>query len=126
MNEIELIGQRVDKGEKVTLEEAMAVVRSVQRTCKGPKKEGAEKEYAKMREVVGYAGGEDKGYALQFMDSILREGCGYNFNDIIVKYPFNGEDHSDLTAIGGPDKSVACPKCGLKISFRSPYFNLSD
>lgn len=120
------ISERASNYEPVTREEAEFLVRSQGRPCKGPKKPGVEHEYAKMRSVAGMVGGEDKGYSIAFMDSVLREGCGYDFNNIIMAYPLDGADHSDLSPFGGPDKSAKCPECGQSISFRSPYFNLVD
>ncbi len=113
--QVDEIMARVYANGTVTREEAEFVVRAVGRWCKGPKKPGVEAEYAKMREAVGVVGGQEKGYDLALMDSILREPCGADFNDVIVQFPFDGADHLE-----------PCPKCGQMISFRSPIFPVSE
>lgn len=109
------IADRASNYQPVTREEAEYLVRSQGRWCKGPKKEGADAEYAKMREVVGMTGGQEQGFDLATMDAVLREGCGYDFNEVLMQYPLDGNEHF-----------VPCPKCGMTISFRSPIFVLSD
>lgn len=46
-----------------------------------------------------------------FFSVDIRRGCGYNFNETVESYPFDGEEHK-----------YTCPKCGIKGSFRSPKF----
>lgn len=130
-DEMTAIGLRVDADEAITREEAEALVRSVQRLCKGPfKSERHKAEYDELRRAVGGPAltpeAAARGYSIELLDSLNRDYCGADFNDVIMAYPLNGEDHGDQTPFGGPDKRVPCPKCGQLISFRSPRFKLSD
>lgn len=109
--ELDEISLRASAYAPVTLDEAMALVCSVARTCKGAIKPGKEAEYAEMRDAVGYTGGQAQGYDLGAMDAVLRNQCGYNINDVITAYPFDGQEHF-----------VKCPKCHNQFSFRSPIF----
>lgn len=119
VTELEAIGLRVDAGESVTREEADALVRSVKRLCKGPfKSERHRAEYQELRSNVGMVATEEsakRGYSIEMLDTLNRNYCGYDFNNIIMEYPLDGNDHL-----------VPCPKCGQEISFRSPRFDLSD
>jgi len=112
-NEILAIVAKVDAGLPVTREEAEAVVRSVSRACKGPIKPGKEEEYGELRRAAGNFGGGGTGYDIGLVDTLNREGCGSDFNNVIVQFPFDGAEHY-----------TPCPKCGQEISFRSPFFNL--
>lgn len=109
--ELDDISLRASEYLPVTLDEAVALVRSVSRICKGGIKPGKEVEYAEMRKVVGVAGGQEKGYDLGAMDAVLRNRCGYDVTEQIVQYPFDGQEHF-----------VQCPKCKNPWSFRSPVF----
>lgn len=113
--ELQEIVARVEMGGAVTKEEAIAVVRSIKRTCKGPIKKNKLAEYGELRRAAGNFGGGNTGYDIGLVDSLNREGCGYDFNNVVVSYPFDGQEHI-----------VNCPNCKQQISFRSPYFKLSD
>lgn len=114
--EVVAIVAKVDAGLPVTREEAELVVRSVQRACKGPyKSEKHKAEYQELRNAAGGFGGQERGYDIGVLDALNRIHCGADFNDEIVKFPFDGKEHI-----------VNCPKCGQEISFRSPFFVLSD
>lgn len=109
--ELDDISLRASEYLPVTLDEAVALVRSVTRRCKGSIKLGKEAEYAEMRAAVGMTGGQEKGYDLGAMDAVLRNQCGYDVTEQIIKYPFDGQEHF-----------VECPKCKNAWSFRSPVF----
>ncbi len=112
MNNVETILAKIDAGGTVTQEEAELVVQAVVRACKGPyKSEKHRAEYQEIRDKMGVVGGSGTAYDIGLLDSLNRDFCGANFNDVIVQYPFDGKEHE-----------VACPKCGQTISFRSPYF----
>ena len=115
MTELEVILAKVEADMPVSIEEARLVVNSVTRTCKGPIKLGKEAEYAELRRGAGQFGEAIKGYNIALVDSLNRDYCGYNFNKVIEAHAFDGKEHV-----------VNCPKCKLKISFRSPYFKLKD
>jgi len=113
--QVDEVMAKVYAGGTVTREEAEFVVRAGGRWCKGPKKPGAEAIYAEARAASGNVSGAEKGYDLSQMDAVLREGCGADFNEVIVKFPFDGTEHLE-----------PCPKCGQMISFRSPVFPVKD
>jgi hypothetical protein len=113
--EMKSIQDRVDAGLPVKRDEAIALVRSVARTCKGPIKPGKEAEYAELRRAAGTFGGVDSGNSIALLDSLNRDYCGADFNDEIVKYPFDGQQ-----------RQAVCSECGQVINMTSPYFNLSD
>jgi hypothetical protein len=41
----------------------------------------------------------------------VADGCGYDFNDLILANPLDGQD-----------RVVACPKCNNQISYKAPTF----
>jgi len=114
-DEMKSIQDRVDADEKVTREEAEALIRSITRTCKGPIKPGKEAEYAELRRAAGSFGGAESGNSIALLDQLNRDHCGADFNDEIVKYPLDGQQ-----------RVAKCSKCGLEINFKSPRFNLVD
>lgn len=102
-------------GGKCTKEEAEFAVKAIARTCKGPVKLGKEAEYAELREKAGNFGNPDTHGSIAMLDAVNRDYCGYDFNSVILAYPLDGQEHL-----------VNCPKCGLEISFRSPFFPISS
>jgi hypothetical protein len=43
------------------------------------------------------------------------EKCGYDFNEIIIAGPFDGQQHE-----------YTCPKCRQKGTYRAPYFEITE
>ena len=93
----------------MTREEAVEQILAAGMKCRGPlpdehretvKAHLAAGEHAKAREV----------------DEANRPGCGYNFGLIVAAGPFDGVLHE-----------VDCPRCGVHITYRAPWFeNLTD
>lgn len=115
MSDLTEIIARAEIGAPVTREEAIALIRSIGRTCKGPIKKGKEAEYGELRRAAGNFGGGNTGYDIGLVDRLNRDFCGYDFNNVVVQHPFDGQSHV-----------VECPNCHQKINFTSPVFNLSD
>jgi hypothetical protein len=112
-------------------EEAEAIVRAIERTCRGPYvlKEEVRKEIWKrfqdstddlsaaidikknLEQLVklnGPAG--DVGLSiLSLLDT--RSGCGADFNQYIIANKFDGKNHL-----------VTCTKCGLEHEYQAPWF----
>lgn len=85
------------------------IVRSVQRTCKGPLSDQA----AGMKEAL-IAGGDFSG--AREADRIGRQGCGQDVNDLIVA-------HLDKP---GQTLDVECPGCEREIAMTIPVFDDAD
>ena len=81
----------------------ISIIKSCKRVCKGPPIDPSTFDQAKRNMV--------RGLIPLSADKTLRTPCGYDFNKVILSYPFDGEEHE-----------VFCPKCGVKTSFRSPTF----
>lgn len=114
--EADALWQRINSGGTITREEAMALERRVTRTCKGPVKAGKEAEYVELRKAVqsrfghGFGGG-NSALDIGLVDTLNRESCGYDFNELLFRFPFDGRSHRQ-----------PCPSCGQMISFRSPWY----
>lgn len=116
--DITSISARAAKRLPVTREEAEFLIRAVSRACKGPyKSEKHKSEYQELRDRAGMFGDNSPGggHSIEFLDLLNRNRCGADFNDEILKYPLDGQEHL-----------VSCPKCGQEISFRSPVFVIGD
>lgn len=81
----------------------ISIIKGVKRICKGPPMNPETFDQAK-RDMV-------RGLIPLSADKALRKHCGYDFNKVVLSYPFDGADHD-----------VICPKCGVKTSFKSPIF----
>jgi hypothetical protein len=46
------------------------------------------------------------------LDALTRAGCGYNLNDTICQFPFDGQEREE-----------DCPWCGVHRTYRSPRFD---
>lgn len=44
-----------------------------------------------------------------------REGCGADFNDELIKHPFDGQD-----------RKADCYKCGVTTFFTSPFYEINE
>lgn len=93
---------------KVTREEAEARIRSVTRTCRGPLPEEAQ-------EKIGAALQAGDTEFARRLDRDNREGCGADFNDVVVEGPFDGEVHE-----------YECAECGVEGTYRAPQFDLDE
>jgi len=40
--------------------------------------------------------------------------CGYDFNEVVLCYPFDGQE-----------REYRCPRCGLRGTFRSPHYDIA-
>ncbi len=100
------IFDRASLGEPLTLKEIGVVVRTVDRVCKGQPMADYTNEVRQM--II-------KGSIPISADRGMREPCGYNFNDTIMSYPFDGTTYE-----------YSCPKCGLKTSFTTPIFQVKN
>lgn len=112
-HEMDFVQDIVDAGGTVTREQAEVLVRRVGRVCKGPIKPGKEAEYAELRRQLGgpaVAGGDTA-----ILDSLNRDYCGADFNDVVCSVPFDGREHE-----------VTCRKCGQVSSFRAPFFRIAE
>lgn len=87
---------------KLTREEAEARIRRVRRTCRGPLPEEAQE---RIEEALAEG---DTGLARR-LDRDNREGCGADFNEIVLAGPFDGEEHE-----------YECPKCGVTGTYVAP------
>jgi hypothetical protein len=100
--DIETIVAKVEAGESVTAEDAAALVRVIDRRCRGPLP-------AEAREIVSRLIADDDLAQARALDANARKPCGQDVNDLILAAPLDGEDHV-----------VACPACGVAISYRAP------
>lgn len=93
---------------KVTLDEAVAIIRLVDRRCRGPLSEEALKE----KNALLSQGNLEEASAV---DAAGRAGCGADFNEIVVNGKWDGQVH--------PYK---CPACGLEGIYRAPAFDFAE
>jgi hypothetical protein len=115
MSDREDLLSRVASGNAITKEEADFLQSALVLSCKGPyRSEKHKAEYAEIRSKMGTTGGGGTGYDIGLLDSLNRQGCGYNFNQVVMQFPYDGREHYE-----------PCPKCGQMISFRSPYWPVS-
>ena len=84
--------------------EAEASIRTVGRLCRGPISQAD-------RNVVNLLLNEGNEEDARNWDAISRPGCGYDFNNIVVDGPWDGESHP-----------YTCPKCGCTGSYQAPAF----
>lgn len=80
------------------------VIRSVVRTCRGPLAEGA-------REKINALLAEGKPDEARVLDTAARTPCGYDFNEIILAHPHDGQT-----------RETPCPQCGAIIRWTAPVF----
>lgn len=85
---------------KLTKAEKGILIRSVRRTCRGPRSEEGDK-------AVSAAFAEGDAVFARKMDKAHRKPCGYDFNNLILMEPLDGKEHE-----------VECPDCGQLISWR--------
>lgn len=88
--------------------EAEAEIRSIDRRCRGALTTDAVID----RYEALKAGNLE---AARAIDAAGRQGCGADFNNIIVAGPLDGELHA-----------YECPACGLSGEYRAPLVELSD
>jgi hypothetical protein len=104
-----------------TREQAVALIRAIERRCRGrlgsrvaPKDatpeecDAAEKGHRALIADALKLG--DEAVAKQ-IDSETRRPCGYDFNETILAGPLDGQEHA-----------YACPTCGVVGSYRAPMF----
>lgn len=96
--------------------EAEAVIRSIERRCRGPLSD-------EHRDVVASLLAQGKTHEAQAYDNTHRgiptetprgtvyAPCNYNVNDLICAGPIDGLDHT-----------VQCPRCKVVISYRPAWF----
>lgn len=85
-----------------TRAEAEAHVRATVGRCMGTRDTA---KYAEWQKFM------DKGQVEEARSLQTRKGCGYEYAELVIAEPFDGEEHD-----------VTCPKCGNKSSFRAPLF----
>ncbi len=102
------IADAASRDEKVTRDEAVAVIQAIPRTCRGARSDEGHKIVKTLLE-------EGRLEDAQRADQAHRTMCGQDINAVIVKMPFDGEEYA-----------INCPKCGLEISLRTPRFNLVE
>ncbi len=100
------IFDRASLGESLTMKEIGVVVRSVDRRCKGQPMIDYNDKVKRM--IIS-------GIIPISADRGMREFCGYDFNDTVMSYPFDGTTHE-----------CSCPKCGLKTTFTTPIFQVRN
>jgi hypothetical protein len=84
--------------------DAARIIRSIERRCRGPLAEGAQEIISKL-----LADGQlDEARAL---DAASRQGCGQDWNEVILQHPFDGKAHE-----------TPCPKCGVLVRWTAPVF----
>lgn len=93
---------------ELTREEAEARIRRVGRTCRGPLPEEARE---RIQEAL--AGGHTE--LARRLDRDNREGCGMDFNEVVLAGPFDGEEHA-----------YECPKCGVEGTYVAPDLTISE
>ena len=81
----------------------ISIIKSIKRVCKGQPIDPLSFDQAKSNMA--------RGLIPMSADKKLRIPCGYDFNKVILSYPFDGADHI-----------VFCPNCGVRTSFKSPIF----
>lgn len=82
-------------------------VRAITRTCRGP----LAPDMAKLRDTALAKGN----LAEARKWDAIRESCGYDVNDLIVKAGLDGEEHEKK-----------CPKCGQLLTWRAPRFDKEE
>jgi hypothetical protein len=80
-------------------------VRAIARTCRGPLSDSA-------RVHITALLAKGKLEEARRADAEGHQACGYDVNELILKHPFDGKDHTER-----------CPRCKTEISFRSPVFD---
>lgn len=83
-------------------------IRSITRACRGPLPQ-------KARDAVAFLLKEGRHQEAASMDAASRLGCGYDFNNVIVAGPHDGQLHE-----------YTCPKCKLTGQYRAPWFEVAD
>lgn len=113
----------------MTRAEAEAVVKQIDRRCRGPFREEIHDEHvarmspdlvrqlqkyphANAREILNLLLEIEgtKPLAAE-LDDIMRTGCGHDFNTIVVAYPFDGKT-----------REYECPFCHVTGVFTTPVF----
>jgi len=85
-------------------EVAEKTIRAIERRCRGPQPE-------KIAHVITKLLRTGKVEEAKSLDRVSRSGCGYDFNETILKNPLDGKEHD-----------YKCPKCGVTGSYRAPKF----
>jgi hypothetical protein len=86
-----------------------AWVRSQPMLCVGPFKEGYDPDETRRRlNALRAQGKREEALAL---DRDSREGCGYDYSELVAKGPLDGEVHD-----------YKCPQCGVEGTYRAPHF----
>jgi len=81
------------------------VIRSISRTCRGPLAEGA-------REQINALLADGKPDEARGLDNSARTPCGYDFNEVILAHPHDGQT-----------RATPCPQCGVVIRWTAPIFD---
>lgn len=90
----------------MTREEAVALVRSIERRCRGRQKPGVAKVVKALLE-------EGRAEEAKTADQRGREPCGGDFNEIILANPLDG-------AL----RYYTCPDCGATGTYRAPLIEI--
>lgn len=93
----------------MTREQAIAEIRAIGRTCRGPMN-------PRVQQVVKALLEEGRTEEAKIADARGRKGCGADFNDVVCAGPFDGAVHR-----------YRCPAgCGVEGTYRAPFYELEE
>lgn len=92
---------------RVSKKEAQQEILALGLTCRGPLNEQSARQKAAL-----LANGKREEAAA--VDREGRQGCGYNFGEIVANGPLDGEEHP-----------YTCPQCGVQGTYRAPRYDLT-
>lgn len=85
-------------------DQAVEMIRAVERRCRGCLP-------AEAREAVVRMMADGRVAEARALDANLRSGCGYDFNEIVITGPWDGQEHA-----------YVCPQCGVEGTYLTPRF----